>query len=150
MRRAKPLAGLAALALLAAACGGSPPGWTYAPAPPATPVPSVDASAGASAGASAEPSQSSADVSISAVNVAFEQQEVSAPADREFTIEFANNDSGVQHNVEIKDEAGASLFKGDIFPGVETRVYDVPALAAGAYPFICTVHPTMTGTLTAS
>lgn len=146
MRRAKPLAGLAALALLVTACAGSAPGWTYAPAPPATPVPSVDASGEPSA----EPSGSTADVFISAVNIAFDQTEVTAPADREFTIEFANNDAGVPHNVEIKDDAGASLFLGDIFNGVETRVYEVPALAAGAYPFICTVHPTMVGTLTAS
>ena len=146
MRRAKPLAGLAALALLVAACAGSAPGWTYAPAPPATPVPSVEPSDGASA----EPSGSTADVSISAVNIAFDQTEVSAPADREFTIEFANNDAGVPHNVEIKDDAGTSLYKGEIFNGVATQVYEVPALAAGAYPFICTVHPTMTGTLTAS
>ena len=39
-------------------------------------------------------------------------------------------------------------FKGDVFNGVATRQYQVPALAAGDYPFICTVHPTMTGTLT--
>ena len=29
-----------------------------------------------------------------------------------------------------------------------TKVYDVPALPAGAYTFVCTVHPTMTGTAT--
>ena len=146
MRRAKPLAGLAALALLVRPPAAAPPGWTYAPAPPPTPVPSVEASA-------AHPRrrpQSTADAYISAVALAFEQEEVEVPADRAFTLEFANNDTGVQHNVEIKDDAGASLFRGDIFTGVETRVYDVPALAAGAYPFICTVHPTMTGTLTAS
>jgi plastocyanin len=146
MRRAKPLAGLAAVAILVAACAGSAPGWTYAPAPPATPVPSVDASGQPSA----EPSGSTADVFISAVNIAFDQTEVTAPADREFTIEFANNDSGVPHNVEIKDDAGTSLYKGEIFNGVATQVYEVPALAAGAYPFTCTVHPSMTGTLTAS
>ena len=33
-------------------------------------------------------------------------------------------------------------------PGVATQTYDVPALAAGSYPFMCTVHPNMTGTLT--
>jgi plastocyanin len=31
---------------------------------------------------------------------------------------------------------------------VETRTYDVPALAAGTYEFVCTVHPNMRGTLT--
>ena len=40
------------------------------------------------------------------------------------------------------------MFKGDIFPGVETRPYSVPALQAGAYKFVCDVHPNMTGTLT--
>ena len=50
--------------------------------------------------------------------------------------------------MEIKDAAGMSVFKGDLFNGVETRTYDVPALTAGAYPFLCTVHPNMAGTLT--
>ena len=38
---------------------------------------------------------------------------------------------------------------GDDFKGVATRDYQVPALAAGEYTFVCTVHPNMTGTLTA-
>ena len=73
---------------------------------------------------------------------------VAAPADEPFQIVFANNDAGIPHNVEIKDAAGMSVFKGDLFNGVETRTYDVPALTAGAYTFICTVHPNMAGTLT--
>jgi plastocyanin len=32
---------------------------------------------------------------------------------------------------------------------VATRTFEVPALAAGTYPFACTVHANMTGTLTA-
>jgi len=45
--------------------------------------------------------------------------------------------------------AYTNLFKGAIFNGVETRTYDVPALDAGQYAFVCTVHPTMVGTLNA-
>jgi plastocyanin len=41
------------------------------------------------------------------------------------------------------------VFKTDVFPGVEKRSFEVPALAAGTYPFACTVHANMTGTLTA-
>ena len=52
------------------------------------------------------------------------------------------------HNIEIKDAAGAEVFKGDIIDGGKEINYAVPALAAGSYPFVCTVHPNMTGTLT--
>ena len=63
-------------------------------------------------------------------------------------ISFDNEDAGTPHNVAIKDPSGAEVFKGDIFNGVETRDYQVPALSAGAYTFACSVHPNMTGTLT--
>ncbi len=32
--------------------------------------------------------------------------------------------------------------------GPKVIVYNVPALAAGTYTFSCSVHPSMTGTLT--
>ena len=38
---------------------------------------------------------------------------------------------------------------GDLVTGVATTTYNVPALKAGTYPFVCTVHANMTGTLTA-
>lgn len=85
---------------------------------------------------------------VSALNIAYEQSELSAPAGTPFKIDFENKDSGIPHNVEIKDAGGVSVFKGEIFNGVDKRVYDVPALAAGSYTFVCTVHPNMTGTLT--
>ena len=40
------------------------------------------------------------------------------------------------------------MFTGAIITGVATTVYDVQALPAGAYTFVCTVHANMTGTLT--
>ena len=166
-------AGLAVLAV--AACATSTPGWTYAPAPSATPIPSGGASGSAapsgfaapsaapSAPASAAPSASAASsqsappgasspaavVEVAAQNIAFTPTELSVAADVAFQINFANNDAAVPHNVEIKDSGGVSIFKGDIFSGVETRTYAVEPLTAGTYQFVCSVHSNMTGTLTA-
>jgi plastocyanin len=166
MRRPLIALTLTAVALLAAACtSSSAPGWTYAPP---TVAPSVDASAvvspgaspAASAGASAAPSASAGGsaapsgaaggeaVAISASGIKFEQTEVSAPAGAAFTIDFDNKEA-VPHNVEIKDASGAAVFKGDVVTGPVVTTYNVPALAAGDYQFVCSVHPNMTGTLTA-
>jgi hypothetical protein len=89
------------------------------------------------------------DATIVAEGIQFTTPEVAVPADRPFGLALENRDQGVDHNVRIKDAGGAVLFDGEVFPGVETRVYSVPALAAGAYPFDCKVHPNMTGTITA-
>jgi cytochrome c oxidase subunit 2 len=89
-------------------------------------------------------------VTLSALNIAFEQTELTVPANVPFKIAFENKDAGTPHNVNIKDATGADVFKGEIFSGVDTRTYDIPALAPGSYPFTCTVHPNMTGTITAN
>ncbi len=139
---------------LLAACTSANPGWTYQPAPPATPAPSVAESSAPSGGESAAPSAGESAgagaVAISALNIAFEQTSVTAPAGQAFQIAFDNKDAGVPHNVAIhKDNpSGAEVFKGEIITGPATATYDVPALDAGTYAFVCTVHPTMTGTLT--
>lgn len=83
------------------------------------------------------------------MNVAFDQTAITAPAGAPFKLAFDNQDQGTAHNVAIKDAAGALIWQGEIFPGVATRVYDVPALAAGSYTFLCIVHPTMTGSVSA-
>ena len=104
-------------------------------------------------GASGEPGGGpppEADVTITAQDIAFLETSFSAPAEQPFTIALVNNDAGVQHNVALHEGSptGTEAWRGDIFPGVETRVYDVPALPAGTYGFICSVHPQMTGTAT--
>jgi mono/diheme cytochrome c family protein/plastocyanin len=139
-------------------------GWVdpaYQPEPNATPYPDCwtkeftnpqPSGSAAPSGSAPAPSGSAATgttIDISAAGVKFEQAAVSAPADAAFKIAFDNKDAGQLHNVEIKDSSGTSKFRGDIITGPATTTYDVPALAAGSYTFVCTVHPTMTGTLTA-
>jgi plastocyanin len=129
------------------ASGGEAAGPSGAPVEPGGPgEPGASpgepgASPGASGGPPGEPV-------IHAKDVAFVESTITAPADVPFKLEFVNDDPGIQHNVEIKDGSGASVFKGEIFAGVATMVYDVPALGAGTYGYVCSVHPNMTGSAT--
>ena len=178
MRTLRTLSAVLAVVALSA-CTAAKPGWTYAPAPSPTPLPSVVPSGSApppsasptatcrwrpraasvSAPASAvsfeaalpasAPAGGGIVLELEAEDIAFNTATLAAPADQRFQIDFKNNDPGIPHNVEVKDASGASPLKGDIITGVAEMVYDVPALAAGQYTFLCIVHPTMTGTLTA-
>ncbi len=124
-------------------------------------VPPSDANGGSGSTPSAAPGSTSApgespaaspgpvaDIVLTAFNIAFDTDTITGPADVPFTIALINNDAGTPHNVEFKGSDGTSVWMGEIFNGVETRVYEVPALPAGGYTFLCTVHPTMTGTAT--
>jgi plastocyanin len=147
--------------LVVAACTATTPGWTYAPAPSPTPIPSTEPSTAptgsAAPSATAAPSGGGGGggggtvVEISAQNIAFDKTEISVPAGQPFRIHFVNNDAGIPHNVAIHEGSatGPEVYKGEIFNGVAERDYDVPALQAGTYGFVCSVHPNMTGTLTA-
>jgi plastocyanin len=168
----------AAFALIVGACGSAgSAGWTYAPEPSptaapsaapasgapsaaATPAASGSAGASASAGSSAAvPSASSSapsgngtgaatTVQISALNIAFDTTTIQAPAGQPFSIDFDNQDSGIPHNIDIKDPSGNSVFKGNIVTGPTKTTYQVPGLTKGtAYTFNCDVHPNMTGTV---
>ncbi len=127
----------------------------YSPAPGATPYPAcwTDEFTQASSAPSGSPGASASapagsGVQVSAQNIAFEQSQISAPAGAAFTIHFDNKDAGTLHNVAIKDASGAEVFKGEIITGPAQADYQVPALTAGTYTFVCSVHPSMTGTLT--
>ena len=117
---------------------------------------SAPASGGAAAASGAPASGApasgapAADVTITAQQIQYTTTTASAPAGKPFSLAFVNDDAGVPHNVSIHRDSptGAEVFKGQIFNGVATKVYQVPALAAGTYGFVCSVHPNMIGTLT--
>jgi mono/diheme cytochrome c family protein/plastocyanin len=131
-------------------------GWrdpNYQPEPGATPYPDCWEDEFASGGESPTPrpptDPGAPVVEISASSSSdFDQSSVTAPADTAFTIHFTNQEQGVPHNVQVNDPAGAEIARGDIISGPAEADYAVEALAAGEYPFICSVHPNMTGTLT--
>jgi plastocyanin len=86
-------------------------------------------------------------VVIRVTNSTFEPASVSAPSDATFTLYFDNADA-LPHNIVLLAPDGSRSFSGDVFTGPAQRVYEVPALASGAYRLHCDVHPEMTGTLT--
>jgi plastocyanin len=165
MRTTRLLA-LVVVTLAALGCSSSTAaGWTYAPAPSLTPVPSTAGSgapsAAAPSGSAAAPASAPASAAASAAaggtvlelaaqNVAYDTAQLSAPAGKPFQIHFNNKDQGTPHNVAIHQGSptGPEVFKGEIFPGPAERTYDVPALQGGTYGFVCSVHPNMIGTLT--
>ncbi len=81
---------------------------------------------------------------ISAENTAFDTDCLAVPTGEAVEIVFDNRDTD-DHDVAIYPDVGDPLFRGEIFSGVETRTYDVPAIEAGTYRFQCDVHPEMDG-----
>jgi plastocyanin len=81
------------------------------------------------------------ELAISADNIAFDTDELSAPAGEQVTVAFDNQDSA-PHTFTVSDldcdtgevEAGSSAELSFTFPDAETD-------------YVCTIHPAMTGTL---
>jgi plastocyanin len=105
-------------------------------------------SAGSTGGAAAASIDPNA-VRISAKDLAFSTDSLSAPANKPFQIAF-DNEEGAPHNVAIYRDSSASekVFGSDPFSGPAVVTYAVPALAPGTYFFRCDVHPDMAGQLT--
>jgi plastocyanin len=177
MRRSRLVSAAFLAALLAGCSAASEAGWTYAPAS-TTPVPSgspvesgspvpsnvgeptappsqaaPSASGGASAGPSAAPSGSATGgtaLTVVARAVKWETATLTGPAGSPLQVTLDNQDQGIPHNVAILNAANAEVFKSSPdLTGVAQETYDVEALEAGVYKFVCTLHPgTMTGELT--
>ena len=122
-----------------------------APAPGASAAPGASGSAPVPSGSSPAPSgaPTGTTIDITALNIAFDKTDITAPAGAPFTIHFDNQDQGIQHNVEIKDGAGNQVLAGSLITGPAVIDYAVPALPAGSYSFLCIVHPNMAGTIKA-
>ncbi len=90
------------------------------------------------------------DVVVTAVAITFVEKAISAPADAPFSIVLDNQASGIAHDVDLRDTSGNVVFDGAPIVGVKATVYEVGALPAGSYTFICSLHPVpdMTGTAT--
>ncbi len=125
MKRLVPALALGLLAIVLAACSGG--------------------SSAAAPSVSADPNA----IQLSANNLKFSSDALSAPADKAFQIEF-NNQEGAPHNVAIyKDQAASQkVFGQDPVGGPKTVTYQVGPLTAGTYFFRCDVHTDMKGTLT--
>ena len=78
-------------------------------------------------------------IEIAANNTQFDIGEFEVPADTEFCIAFENQEA-VPHNVAIYD-GGEALFTGEFLNEPGSITYNVPALPAGEFRFICDAHP---------
>lgn len=78
-------------------------------------------------------------IEIKADNLAFDIDSFEVPAETDFCINFENLEA-VPHNVAIYD-GGDALFTGDPLNEAGSITYQVPALPAGEYRFICDFHP---------
>ena len=128
MKRLTLTLGMVALAAVLAACSGA-----SAVSESQAPVPAGSASGNT--------------VAITAKDIKFVQTSVNVKAGSAFSVAFDNQD-GAPHNIRITDASGTKVFSGDIVTSQKVT-YQVPALTAGTYTFICEVHPDMKGTITA-
>ena len=94
----------------------------------------------ASGGATPPPAEGdcSTTIQLAAVeSIQFDTDSIEVPAGEDFCVEFTNNDI-VPHDFGVVE----TQFNGDdVAPG-ESITYQVPAMEAGDYTFICTLHPT--------
>ncbi|MDO8483715.1 MAG: cupredoxin domain-containing protein [Candidatus Limnocylindrales bacterium] len=137
--RHRPLVTLAAGAiLLLAACSSG--GATSAPTTAASAAPSAEAPAAPPAAACAE-SAAAGEVSVAIKDFAFGPADIQAKVGQ--TVTFTNNDSA-PHTATLDDGSCTT-------PNISNGASDGLVLsAAGTYPFHCSVHPTMKGTITVS
>jgi plastocyanin len=177
VHRSLPSVVLLAAVLALAACGGDDDGSSdvaatpsatrgaasSTPAPADTPVvtaagdtpvpPAPTATPPAATPTSAPRVTQPVTLALSAFNAQFEQSALAAAAGSDVTVQFANRDNGIPHNVHFfagPNASSTSLAASTIQPGPVEEALALGELAAGAYYYKCDVHASMEGTLTVS
>lgn len=98
-------------------------------------------------------------INLSAQNLLFNLSTITVPHGATITVNFQNNDAGIQHNFSVYQSGSAStgnatgpIFVGKLISGVSSTTYTFTAPSTpGTYFFRCDVHPTMmTGTFIVS
>ena len=80
-----------------------------------------------------------------AAELKFVPDMVEAPANTPVTLTF-NNTSTQPHNLVFQE--GITAKTNDLVAAGASETINFTTPAAGTYPFVCTIHPTMVGTLT--
>ncbi len=92
-------------------------------------------------------------VQVTSVSVTegFDPSTLTVAADTPWVVELTNADPAVSHDFAIRGaQPGGEDWQGDPdAQGGGSASYQPPPLAAGEYEFYCSIHPNMTGTLTA-
>jgi plastocyanin len=103
----------------------------------------------AKGGGASGPTNTLTDITISAANVAFNTDTITAAAGKQITVHFDNKDS-VAHNIAFFDDKSAKkkIYVGSDVQGGATADYSFKTpTKPGSYFFRCDIHPTsMTGT----
>jgi plastocyanin len=141
--RSTSLGVLVAALLAISACGGA---TTPTPTPAATP-PSANPSSPAPASASGEQSGTAIETTVgtdTGADLKFDPAELTVKAGADVRVTFDNRAS-VPHNLTF--QAPLSVATSTVVAPGTSETVEFTAPAAGEYPFVCTLHPGMAGTL---
>lgn len=114
------------------------------------PTPAAGEAAAPSGGGAPAAPGGPVNVTVVAKNLQFNPRSISASPGAQITINFDNQDAGVQHNIAFYNNktAAQKIYVGDLVTGVAQKQEQFTApTTAGSYFFRCDVHPDqMTGT----
>ena len=116
-------------------------------------VPALAGCASQPAASTVAATSTSGNVQIGARTMRFETTAVEVPAGKAFKIDFDNKDAATIHDIDIHrtNASGEVVFDGPTVSGPAKATYDIPALPAGTYAFVCSIHPgDMSGAITAN